>query len=140
MYGRAPAQAQTISPRKPHYGLIHGDVIRTNAQVADDGTVTVLDFDLCGPGWRAYDIASYLAVIRGLPNEVELANAFINGYEQVRLITSVERETLPVFEAVRMIFSIGVPAMNVSHWGSAYLHTFLDQSLEQLREQTKIID
>jgi Ser/Thr protein kinase RdoA (MazF antagonist) len=128
-----------LPQRAPYYGLIHGDVIRANAQVADDGTVTVLDFDLCGPGWRAYDIASYLAVIRGLPDEVELADAFINGYEQVRPITSVERETLPAFEAVRVIFSIGVPALNVSHWGSAYLHTFLDQSLEQLREQMKRI-
>lgn len=32
------------------------------------------------------------------------------------------------------IFSIGVPAMNVYHWGSSYLHTFLDQSLKQLRD------
>jgi Ser/Thr protein kinase RdoA (MazF antagonist) len=27
--------------------MIHGDVIRANAQVADDGTVTILDFDFC---------------------------------------------------------------------------------------------
>jgi Ser/Thr protein kinase RdoA (MazF antagonist) len=55
-------------PKKPpFYGLIHGDAIRANAQVADDGNVTVLDFDFCGPGWRAYDVASYLITIRGDP-------------------------------------------------------------------------
>jgi hypothetical protein len=32
-----------------------------------------------------------------------------------------------------------VPAMNVDHWGSAYLHAFLDQSLAQLREKMKTI-
>ena len=35
---------------KPIYGMIHGDVIRANAQFSDDGEVTVLDFDLCGFG------------------------------------------------------------------------------------------
>jgi Ser/Thr protein kinase RdoA (MazF antagonist) len=125
--------------RKPYYGLIHGDVIRANAQVADDRTVTILDFDLCGPGWRAYDIASYLVVIRGLPDEAALARAFLSGYEQIRPITEVEREALPVFEAVRHIFSIGVPAMNVNHWGSSYLYAFLDQSLAQLREKMNTI-
>jgi hypothetical protein len=41
--------------------------------------------------------------------------------------------------AVRHIFSIGVPAMNVDHWGSAHLHAFLDQTLAQLRERMKTI-
>lgn len=139
-----PQCATLILPRlealpqaKPYYGLIHGDVIRANAQIADDGTMTILDFDLCGPGWRAYDIASYLIVIKGLPDEAALEAAFLGGYEQIRPITGVEREALPVFEAVRHIFSIGIPAMNVNHWGSAYLYAFLDQSLEQLRERMK---
>ncbi len=48
-----------------------------------------------------------------------------------------EREALPVFEAGRHIFSIGVPAMNVDHWRSAYLHAFLDHSLAQLRTRMK---
>lgn len=132
-------QLEGLLQEKPYYGLIHGDVIRANVQVADDGTVTILDFDLCGPGWRAYDIASYLAVIRGLPDESVWEGAFLSGYEQIRPIAPIERETLPVFEAVRHIFSIGVPAMNVDHWGSAYLHAFLDQSLAQLRERMKTV-
>ena len=49
----------------PAYGVIHGDVIRANALVGDDGTVTVLDFDFCGIGWRAYDVASYLLNYNG---------------------------------------------------------------------------
>lgn len=130
---------EALPQEKPYYGLIHGDVIRANAQVADDGTVTILDFDLSGPGWRAYDIASYPAVIRGSAKEAMLEAAFLGGYEQIRPITEIEREALPVFEAVRHIFSIGIPAMNVYHWGSAYLHAFLDESLGQLRERMETI-
>lgn len=118
---------------KPYYGLVHGDVIRANAQVSDDGRVTVLDFDLCGFCWRAYDVASYLAVIRGLPEEQESEQAFLRGYQQIRPLDGVEKRALPVFEAIRAILSIGIPAMNVSHWGSAYLHTFLNQELKRLQ-------
>jgi Ser/Thr protein kinase RdoA (MazF antagonist) len=122
-----------LPKEKPYYGLIHGDVIRANAQVGDDGAVTVLDFDFCGYGWRAYDVASYLAVIRGLPEELESERAFLEGYQEIRVLRNIEKSTLPVFEAVRTIFSIGIPALNVHHWGSAYLYSYLDQDLDRLR-------
>lgn len=132
--------AATLLPRiealpreAPYYGLVHGDVIRANAQVGDDGSVTILDFDLCGHCWRAYDVASYLAVIRGLPEEKESEASFLSGYQQVRPLKDVEKEALPLFEAARTIVSIGIPAMNVYHWGSAYLHGFLDADLNRLR-------
>jgi Ser/Thr protein kinase RdoA (MazF antagonist) len=123
----------SLSKAPPAYDLIHGDVIRANAQVSDDGAVSILDFDLCGPGWRTYDIASYLFVVKGTPNEATYAEAFLRGYQSVRPLTEAERATLPLFEATRAIFDLGVPAMEVNHWGRAYLDTFLDQSLAQLK-------
>jgi Ser/Thr protein kinase RdoA (MazF antagonist) len=122
-----------LPQEKPYYGLIHGDVIRANLRIGDDGSVTLLDFDLCGPGWRVYDVASYLVVVIMLPEREKSERAFLSGYEEVRQITAMEREALPLFEAVRAIFDIGVPAMNVHHWGSAYLHAFLDHSLDRVR-------
>lgn len=119
----------------PMYGIIHGDVIRANALVGDDGKVTVLDFDFCGIGWRAYDIASYLLTIRGTANEAEFADAFLAGYTDIRALMPGEHAAIPLFEAVRAIFEIGTPAKYVDHWGSAYLYTFLDQSLEKLRRR-----
>ena len=124
---------------KPFYGMIHGDVIRANAQVSDDGQVTVLDFDLCGLGWRAYDVASYLQVLRGLPDQDESERAFLGGYQEIRSLTTFEQEALPLFEAVRTIFDIGVKAANVYHWGSAYLHTYLGQSMKQLKQCMKSV-
>lgn len=124
---------------KPLYGMIHGDVIRANAQVSDAGQVTVLDFDMCGLGWRAYDVASYLFVMKGLPNLDESVRAFLEGYQEMRSLTKFEQEQLPLFEAIRAIFDIGVKAANVYHWGSAYLHTFLGQSIEQLKRCMKSV-
>lgn len=127
------AQVRQFDQAKPAYGMIHGDVIRANAQVADDGTVTILDFDFCGMGWRAFDIASYLLTIRKTPREREFEQAFLRGYTQVRSLAESEQAMIPVFEAVRAIFSIGVPAMNVNHWGRAYLYAFLDLELDRLK-------
>lgn len=126
-------KAELFPLEKPWYGLIHGDVIRANALVAAPDKVTVIDFELCGPGWRAYDVASYLHTIRTTPEENEFERAFLSGYSTVRPLHSFEQEIMPVLEAVRAIFSIGIPAANIHHWGSAYFYAYLDDSLNRLK-------
>jgi Ser/Thr protein kinase RdoA (MazF antagonist) len=121
------------------YGMIHGDVIRANALVADNGQVTVLDFDFCGFGWRAYDVASYLLTIRNTPQEREFEKAFLEGYEEIRPLASEEKKALALFEAIRAIFSIGTPAMNIEHWGSQYFYAFVDNNLAALRRSMSLI-
>lgn len=128
------ARVDSFPREEPLYGFIHGDVIRANALVSEQGTVTVIDFDLCGPGWRAYDVASYLHTIRHTPEESKFEQAFLDGYGEVRRLRASEQLMLPVFEAVRAIFSIGIPAMNIDHWGSAYFYAFLDRTLNVLRQ------
>jgi len=118
----------SVVKEPPAYGLIHGNVIRANALVGGDATVTVLDFDFCGRGWRAYDIASYLLTIRGTPNEREFADALLARYIKTWPLLPAEHAAIPLFEVVRTIFEIGTPARYVNHWGSAYLYAFLDQS------------
>ena len=127
------ARLSVLPRRAPEYGIIHGDVIRTNALVADDGAVRVIDFELCGLGWRAYDVASYLLAMRGDPQEHRLVDAFLMGYTAIRTLTPHAYASLPLFEAIRAIFEIGTPARNVDHWGSAYLYAFFDRSLDRLR-------
>jgi Ser/Thr protein kinase RdoA (MazF antagonist) len=127
------ARLTSLTHDAPAYGIIHGDVVRANALVGDDNTVSVIDFDWYGLGWRAYDIASYLLTIRGDPNEQVFAEGFLSGYTFIRPVAAHEYPLLPLFEAVRAIFEIGTPALNVDHWGRAYLYGFLDQSLARLK-------
>lgn len=103
------------------YGLIHGDVIRTNAQVADDGQVTLLDFDLSGPGWRAYDIATFLGSLERMAEQEALASAFLEGYQQIREITDAVRQALPLWAAARAVFDVGNPALLADTWGIGHL-------------------
>ncbi len=68
------------------------------------------------------------------PREDSLVDAFLTGYTATRMLTSQEYANLPLFEAVRAVFEIGTPALNVDHWGTAYLSAFFDQSLERLKQ------
>ncbi|HEV8194174.1 MAG TPA: phosphotransferase, partial [Ktedonobacterales bacterium] len=52
----AALQAQTLGLDS---GLCHGDAHGGNAHMTPDGTITYFDFDVCGIGWRAYDIAVF---------------------------------------------------------------------------------
>ena len=110
-----------------------GDVIRANGLVSDSGAVSILDFDFCGPGWRIYDVATFLNVIRGLPEEEEAEQAFLRGYESERPISPEELSLIPVFEVARGIFSIGVSAMNIYHWGRAYFDAYQAVKLNRIR-------
>lgn len=105
----------------PGYGLVHGDVIPSNAQVTPEGEVALLDFDFCGYGWRAYDVATYLGEVRFWDAPPAVARAFLAGYEEVRPLAAWERAALPVLQAARHVFGLGIPALHVDEWGSAYL-------------------
>jgi len=39
------------------WGFCHSDFHGGNARLDSDGLCRIFDFDCCGPGWRAYDLA-----------------------------------------------------------------------------------
>lgn len=112
----------------PGFGIIHGDVIPSNVQVSPEGNLTLLDFDFCGYGWRAYDVATFLGEMRFWQAQVGNREAFIAGYEAVRPLVEWEK-ALPTLEAVRHIASLGTPAQYVNEWGAAYLTDSLIDNL-----------
>ena len=124
----------TLPLEPPGFGLVHGDVIPSNAQVTPAGTIAVLDFDFCGDGWRAYDVATYLGEVRFWNAAPAAANEFLAGYEEVRTLLNWEREALPLFEAARHIHALGTPALHVNEWGRSYLSDrMIDILLDNIR-------
>jgi Ser/Thr protein kinase RdoA (MazF antagonist) len=116
------------------YGIIHGDVIRSNAQVMPSGEVAVLDFDFCGIGWRAYDVATYRGEVRFWQASPAAEEAFLSGYEAVRPLADWERAALPLLEAARHIQALGTRAIHVNEWGRAYLS---DRMIDTLLDATR---
>jgi Ser/Thr protein kinase RdoA (MazF antagonist) len=93
--------------------------------------VTLFDFDLCGPGWRAYDVGTVL-----IDTDAATAVAFREGYEAVRPLAPVEEALLPWMQMAQQIWMLGMRAWHVNAWGSSYVADhFVDGVLDALREQ-----
>jgi Ser/Thr protein kinase RdoA (MazF antagonist) len=100
----------------PWYGFCHGDTGSANAHVTADGRLTLFDFDMCGAGWRAYDIATFL-----IDEPEAIAHAFLEGYASVRALSALERASIPIFQIVQSIWVLGLRADYVNDWGNALL-------------------
>jgi Ser/Thr protein kinase RdoA (MazF antagonist) len=127
---RLQERMETIPKREPSYGLIHADLHGGNCHWVD-GTPTILDFDHCGYGWRAYDFA---AVIDGAKDDVR--DAFVEGYRQVRAITQEELDLLPVFCKARYVWNYGDILAMADHLGvrGRLTATFWDGYFEKIRK------
>lgn len=109
----------------PVYGLCHGDPGTSNALVTSDGRLTLLDFDFCGPAWRAHDLA--VAV-----NEVPEANEkdLLEGYGSVRPLSDDEVASIPSFQAAHYLWLLAMRTRYLNEWGSfifsdeRVIHTF----------------
>lgn len=89
-----------LSTDADEYGVIHGDMHFGNMHF-DGDRVTLFDFDHCAYGWRAYDLVAALF----LPEAQQ--NAFFEGYESLRPLSTEERDSIPVFAKLRTLWDMG---------------------------------
>ena len=101
----ASVQVATVPQTVPFFGLCHGDLHKTNLLCADD-QLTILDFDLCGVGWRSYDLAVLWWSTRFLPQAQAIREAYLAGYGTIRPLDALEMRVLPYWVAIRDIFII----------------------------------
>lgn len=102
----------------PAFGLVHGDVIPSNALLRPDGALCLIDYDLCGLGWRTMDIATFLNEAAYWQMGTAAEDAFLAAYEAHRPLSTQERASLPVLGAARNIWALGNSAAHVNTWGS----------------------
>lgn len=108
----------------PQFGLIHGDVIPSNALMYDNNALQLIDFDLCGYGWRMMDVATFLNEASFWSMGDAASEAFMAGYQAQRPISDAERRWLPLFGAARNIWTLGNAASHVNIWGR---HLYLSE-------------
>ncbi len=103
------------------WGTIGGDFHTVNSFVNEQGELSFINFDLCGYGWFAYDIAVFLLNTELLNAPVELSEAFFAGYFAVRPLSSEEHESISSFMTLRRLWLMGYFAMGGGFAG----HTFI---------------
>src|SRR5215467_1422020 len=89
-------------------GFCHGDVHDGNAFITEEQSITFFDFDCCGRGWRAYDLAVFRWSLEALgltPAAIgALWEAFLTGYREVRVVGQSDLAALPYFMIVRQVW------------------------------------
>jgi len=116
------------------WGACHGDFHGGNARIRRDLQVIFFDFDCCGPGWRAYDLAVF-RLTRALKQEEKLWEDFLAGYLQQRTLCTLDLEAVPFFMTIRQIWRLGMHTSNAAYWGSDFLNKrYFDSNMQLLRE------
>jgi Ser/Thr protein kinase RdoA (MazF antagonist) len=104
------------------WGPIGGDFHGGSVFFTDDNQPTFFNFDWCGPGWRAYDIAVFLFNTNLIHNNAtELSEAFFAGYYSQRQLSDNEHAAIAPFLTIRRIWQTGLFSMNDGLVG----HTFI---------------
>lgn len=122
------------------WGICHGDLHgNTNVAFTEDGKLTHYDFDICGYGWRAYDIAEFRLAREihsgGNKDEVEkLWESFLNGYRKIRSISESDLKAVPIFVALRQLWLFGLCFSESELIGAAdFDNGFIDSKLDYFR-------
>lgn len=88
------------------WGPIGGDFHNVNTHFKGDDP-TFFNFDLCGYGWRAYDIATFLLNTDLLHKSAKLSEAFFAGYYSVRPLSNNEHEAISPLLTIRRVWLTG---------------------------------
>ena len=110
-----------LTPDNSDFGICTGDINLTNFHINQNKIITHFDFDQCGYGFRAFEIAKFTGGFRRNEAKHDKLNAFLNGYESVRVISENEKRAIPYFEIVAPIWVLAIHACNVDKIGHQYL-------------------
>ncbi|GHO82593.1 phosphotransferase enzyme family protein [Dictyobacter formicarum] len=93
------------------WGPIHGDAFSANATLAGD-RVTWFDFDLCGPGWRVFDLAGAYGSAMGQERTDEERQqvwlSFLEGYREKRQVTDETLAIIPTMHILLMVYFMAI--------------------------------
>jgi Ser/Thr protein kinase RdoA (MazF antagonist)/uncharacterized protein YkwD len=88
------------------YGLIHGDLHLKSLLFSTTGKPVVIDFDTCGYGYYAYDLAVAIWNIFDRDDFADMRAALMRGYRKVRALSDLEESLITNFVAGRLMIQI----------------------------------
>jgi Ser/Thr protein kinase RdoA (MazF antagonist) len=122
-------------------GFCHGDFHGRNACVKN-GVLTFYDFDCCGWGYRAYDLAVFpwaFAVRQSATERIEaMGRAFLKGYLRRRPLGPADVDAMAAFVAIRQIWLLGLHIGSGDRFGWGWINDgYFDNQLKVLRDWEK---
>jgi Ser/Thr protein kinase RdoA (MazF antagonist) len=108
-------------------GAVHLDIWFDNINVTPSQKVTIFDFDFCGNGSLALDIAYYVMQLHNIERyEADSyqpkVDSFIQGYETITPISAEEKRLLPMLGVSLYFFYLGVQCQRYDNWSNSFLN------------------
>ena len=115
----------------PMWSVCWGDPHSGNVHFTENNEITLFDFDQCGYGWRAFDIAKFLQVTAQAGISPNVRRAFLEGYQSVQSLHEVELRCLQPLIQVAQIWSWAISVKsaivhNHSKLDASYFHQRLE--------------
>ncbi len=114
-------------------GICHGDLHGHNVHKAEDGALTLFDFDCGGPGWRAYDLSVYRWAVGRHAKNLDPWDAFLKGYSTLREVRQPDLQIIPVFVGIRNFWLLGLHANQVNQRGTASVRMWVEGAAKVLQ-------
>ncbi len=109
-------QLKDLQEINPYWVVCWGDPHSGNAHFTPDHQITLFDFDQCGYGWRAFEIAKFLQISLRAGMSRKIRDAFLQGYQAVQSLTDYEIASLKAL----------TQAAHIWVWGISLNNTMLD--------------
>jgi len=131
---RTGAAMRDLGEGSDVFGLIHSDLFWRNLLV-HHRRLRAIDFDGCGFGYYAYDLAVTLTDERHTTRHAEVRAAVLQGYRSVRRLSEEEEAYLDVFIAARLtVHALWVAANIGAPLSSEKSKRFMSEQMAKLRE------
>ncbi len=132
-------QLKAIPTIAPFWTTCWGDPHSGNVHFTDQDQMMMFDFDQCGMGWRAFDIAKFIQVSSQSGLSRAVRDAFLTGYASVASLTSIEEASLQALTQTAYIWSwsIHVQTLKLSDYSRLHAGYFTRRlgQLQQLNSQ-----
>ncbi len=125
---------QNLPTEPPFWVICWGDPHSGNAHFTEDNQVTLFDFDQCGYGWRAFDLAKFLHVSLSSGVSKNIREALLESYQSVQKLTEFELSCLQQLTQTAHIWSWAISINSAQiHDYSRLDRSFFTRRLEQLK-------
>ncbi len=125
---------QGMPKNPPFWSICWGDPHSGNAHFTDDNQVTLFDFDQCGYGWRAFELAKFLHVSARTGMEKTVRNAFLEGYQSIQSVTSQEEDSIQPFAQAAHIWQWSISLKSAKVHDNCRLNDgYFSHRIRQLR-------
>jgi Ser/Thr protein kinase RdoA (MazF antagonist) len=88
----------------PFWVICWGDPHSGNVHFTPNQQPTLFDFDQCGYGWRAFDVAKFLQVGLCTGMSYSVRDAFLEGYQSIQALSDLEFSALQPLTQVAYIW------------------------------------